>query len=218
MKKKLVTKYVRVLLAAILVAVAHSPISEAQAMTLKEENARPITQYSENANLTQEQVQERFQKINSTYRVGESFNDSDSDFIERYATSASALRGSYSFSGGRIVNNTAYQYSGSMWHNGIVNYTYGIDGTFQRVNSGPLATMVYCELHFTSYGFNPQGSYCIAYDRVIGSSGANTAWFNLYRTATYMGATVFFYMETHCDFSLPSGNYTISFPISIVWM
>ncbi|WP_088012336.1 hypothetical protein [Gottfriedia acidiceleris] len=41
--------------------------------------------FSENLDLTPEQIEERFNLINSTYKVGEPFNNSDTDFIKNYA-------------------------------------------------------------------------------------------------------------------------------------
>ncbi|MFF3022191.1 hypothetical protein ACFVRR_05935 [Gottfriedia sp. NPDC057948] len=41
--------------------------------------------FSENLDLTPEQIEERFNLINSTYKIGEPFNKSDTDFIKNYA-------------------------------------------------------------------------------------------------------------------------------------
>lgn len=42
--------------------------------------------YAENDNLTDEQISERFKEINSTYSIGEVFNECDTEFIMLYAS------------------------------------------------------------------------------------------------------------------------------------
>ncbi|KOS63964.1 hypothetical protein [Lysinibacillus sp. FJAT-14222] len=48
--------------------------------------ASEINTFPENDNLTAEQIHERFEQINSSYEMEEPFNESDTDFIKKYAT------------------------------------------------------------------------------------------------------------------------------------
>ena len=49
-----------------------------------------LESFPENDNLTNEQIQERFNAINSSYEIGQPFNESDTEFIKKYADPAPA--------------------------------------------------------------------------------------------------------------------------------
>ena len=75
--------------------------------------------------LTEPQIQQRLDEINSSYEVGEAFSADDRDFVLRYAEKPSMARKSKDFSVTKTSSKTTVTASGTIYHNGTVAYSYG---------------------------------------------------------------------------------------------
>ena len=97
------------------------------------------SEFPENENLTEAEIQERFREIRTSYEVGEEFSASDANFVLQYATNPNAqlARGSSSFSKTKTSNGTTVTMSGTIYHNGTLNYTYGANATITASGSTP---------------------------------------------------------------------------------
>lgn len=83
-----------------------------------------------NDNLTPDQVSERFNEIDSKYKIGEQFSTEDADFVKTYANmySSSSSEGRFSPRIGLITDTAKWTFNKSKSSHGVSVHFYGSDG------------------------------------------------------------------------------------------
>lgn len=163
--------------------------------------------YPENEGLTEQEVQDRFREINSTYDIGEAFNASDAEFVLTYGINpdSPSTRDSKYFHTSGTGSGTTVQASGTLYHNGTFNYTYGGNITISKSN-GPTPRNLKLTVHCTAYGPVGSGGVGIIYNDGVSTSEANSAYFSASPSRTYSGVMTVYSLEAWVDVTTASGN------------
>ena len=164
--------------------------------------------FPENDNLSSSEISERFHSINATYQVGEEFNDSDADFVLRYGKKPSsiALYGSDQFNISGSGSGTTVKASGTLYHNGTFQYTYGGNVTITKT-AGPTPKKLTLTVHCTSYGVVGSGGVGIIYNDGVSASKSNASTFVASPSRTYTGYMTVYSVEAWVDVTTSSGNF-----------
>ena len=179
------------------------------------------SEFPENDNLSEKQIADRFREINETYDVGEVFSDSDADFVLRYGnrigvpeedSSSSAApqpRGSFSFSGSGY--GTTVSVSGTIYHNGTFNYTYGANATISKTAGGTPQSMTFT-VHCTAYGVVGNDGIGKIYDNGVSVTRTNTNSFYASPSRTYSGVMITYVVECWVDVTTSDGHFFTAHP------
>lgn len=173
--------------------------------------------FPQNENLTQEEIQQRFHKINESYAVGEALNDADADFVLHYGQScipfseeiAPPLKASSNFSISGSYCGTSVTASGTLYHDGFLNYTWG-GNVNVRKTSGPTPQSMRLILRCTAYG--PKASTDLneifkLYEEDISYTGYNKDAYSASPSRSYSGYTLMYRIDAFVDVTTASGSF-----------
>ena len=167
--------------------------------------------YAENDNLTDEQISERFKEINSTYSIGEVFNECNTEFIMLYAskpnTSSIAPLDSQGFNVTGSGYGTSVRCTGSLYHNGTVpSYNYGGNINVAKT-SGPTPRKMTLTVHCTSYGIVGSGGAVKIYDDGVSASTSYSNSFYASPARSYSGYMLWYNVSAWLDVTTSEGNF-----------
>jgi len=161
--------------------------------------------FYENENLTQEQIDNRFNEINSRYSVGEPFSSSDADFIMKYAMEPGSSRNhsiNFDKTGGSKSWTTWVNLSGNIWQNNT-SKQWGGNAKVTVLGTVYDVTSIYIELECVMYGYNGTTISIVYHSYISGTSPVyNPASYSISGTKniTAIGA-LYLYLNASCTVS-----------------
>lgn len=199
--------------AAMAVLLLSSPIGVSEA------SAGEPTSMDKNQNLTDRQIAQRFEEINSKYQVGEEFSEDDAEFVRTYATPAGSgdaavmATQSQSFSKTGSRYGVSASFSGSVFSNiGLLTSSFG--GNVRcTILSGQALQWLSTELHITqtTYGLVGSSGIGIIYSGHISAGPTHASPFSMNQSRTYNGLlAVFGYTHSYCVIHTKTGTFSIT--------
>jgi hypothetical protein len=186
-------------------------------------------QYDINKNLSPEEIAMRFEKINTSYEVGEPFSLEDSEFVKYYAVSQSKStdtnmqRASLYNPGGTIskhFSNAKYQYGAGVSIDGkvrttmgYINHSYG--GTFSTfVQSGRSnVKSIKNVVTHSAYGvLGTSGTYVgkVHSSSISSTSGSRPSSWSISEDKEYSAVGVMYtYTNAYAKVTTTSGTFTL---------
>lgn len=159
--------------------------------------------------LTEAQIQQRLDEINSSYEIGEAFSQEDEDFVLQYATSPRS-RASQSFSVTKTYSNTTVSVSGSIYHTGTISYSYGGDIAVKKTK-GKTPQKYKVTVSCVAYGVVGSDGVGKIYDGSVSASKSNADTFNANLSEDYAGVMVAYDLSAKVRVTTSTGDvFTIS--------
>lgn len=159
--------------------------------------------------LTEAQIQQRLDEINSSYEIGEAFSQEDEDFVLRYATNPHS-RATQSFSVTKTKYNTTVSVSGSIYHTGTIAYSYGGDIAVNKTK-GQTPKKYKVTVSCVAYGIVGSEGVGKIYDGSVSASKSNADTFNANLNEDYGGVMVAYDLSAKVVVTTSSGDvFTIS--------
>jgi len=182
MKKKILTLFIALCLIVASSTVAFAVESEENQVN----NTNPISKievnYLVNMNLTDEQVAQRFQYINSSYQIGQPFSKEDTEFVRAYAYPAKQMSRALSTQNIENTVNSGGFYgriTGTVFTNlGVTNHSFG--GNLMSTATGGTINKINIWIQCTAYGIvGSDGLIGLVYNKTISGTGTQSpTYFN----------------------------------------
>ncbi|MFJ7640729.1 hypothetical protein [Peribacillus sp. NPDC097225] len=166
------------------------------------------------SNLTQEEIDAYFEKIDQEYNIGEEFSLKDQTFVEMYAKKANpsgmTLFASKSISGSKTSNGVTVKVSGTIKDDiqNILNQSFSASSLKTSTTAGSSkVTSVKTVVYHNAYGLVGSGGVGKVYSGSLSTSGKNTTL-----TATKKYTAVVAYASTWCTVTVnhSGGTFTIN--------
>lgn len=180
------------------------------ALHLRKAEAAILTSwdFSENDNLDVESIAERFEQINGFYEIGQSFSDSDSDFVLRYADT-SLFDGKEQVcskqdggeSGCELNVTSSEEYKGE--------FLYRCSAVVQAGCSDDICQQISIREKRTVYGWTypfGDGSFGIIDQFECEYQQDNESWFAAEFVDEFTGIAVGFHVQYEASITLPDGS------------
>ncbi len=171
--------------------------------------------YDVNKNLTQEQISQRFQTINTTYKIGLPFSDEDSEFVRAYAkpanqSNAISLLSTVNIDNLGSANGVYGRIYGSIFSDiSTVNCSFGGNLTGTATSSTHSISKLTIKVQHTSYGIIGSGGIGLVYSKTI-SASSSTSPVNFNKSQPYTAAAL--YCSTTCWLDVKYDSGTLSVP------
>lgn len=198
-------------------------INEEEQITLATSIDPNEVKYKVNKNLNPEQIQKRFIKINSRYKINEPFSPEDTEFVRTYAQSASkasetpieinSLK-SESFNKSLTKFGVGVRFTGTLYSEiNILNHWYRGNVKAEITEGSSKVSEIELTVTNVAYGLlGASGTYVgIVYDGSTSSSTTtNKTQWSMDRTVEYGGIAVLYtYTNAYTTITTPSGSFNL---------
>ncbi|MFI8495283.1 hypothetical protein ACIGC1_20645 [Peribacillus butanolivorans] len=191
-------------------------------------------QYEVNKNLSEEQIRERFDQINSSYELQEPFSEEDTEFVRAYAASTASgdtsededteinngiqalstkfgNSNSQSFSKTRTAMGVTVKFTGTVYVKiGLVNNSYRGNLKAVITSGGSKINSLKLAVTNTAYGLVGGGGTKVGLvynDQKTSSTKTKTTW-SMDQTVKYTGvAVVYTYTDAYVQVATKSGTF-----------
>lgn len=186
-------------------------------------------QHEVNKNLSEEQIRERFEQINSSYEIQEPFSEEDIEFVRAYAQSTESVddteadngiqtmsmkfgnSNSESFSKTKTAYGVSVKFTGTVYVNiGLVNNSYRGKTKAVITAGGSKVNSIKLGVTNSAYGAIGGGGiyFGLVYDSGTSSTTKTQTTWNMDKTVKYTGvAVVYTYTDAYVQVATKSGTF-----------
>ena len=167
------------------------------------------------AELSQHEIDMRFQQVGQTYSPGEELSEQDAAFVRRYATRPEATPnpGTRASSGSKNVNASRTMYGVTAKYSGAFTYQWGATLT-GRILSGSTPRSMTVSAKVQAYGATTSGGLSLAYTHTLSNTSYNSRTVQMSKSDSYAGLVVAYYVTSQLDVTTSSGS---SFTVQSNW-
>lgn len=162
----------------------------------------------QSSEMTQKDISKRINDICNRYDLYEPMSPEDAEFIRTYAMPANEqpTRASKSFSWANNGGGTRVTANGTVYHNGSLNYTWGMNMTVKTVNGATPQKMV-ASVTCTSFGVVGSDGFGKIYERTLRKTVNNTRTFTYAPAASYSGVGVVYTVNAQVDVTVNGSHF-----------
>ncbi len=176
--------------------------------SLSSKKALADAQFSQNMNLTPEDIFNRTREIHDKYSVGDILSDADAEFVRLYGSNPNS-RTTWSFSGSRYFNGATYQISGYKELTNTWSDVYSYGGTVQGGCATVTSNKITTYYSIMAYGLTGLSYEVIYQDRQHKEcSGVNWCTHEYY--GEFNGALSTQTIACWAEFEIDSGSFVVN--------